>query len=1061
MKHVLRFRWLIIALWVIAATALFLLAPNLQELVREKGQITAPEDAPSQQANELLAQMTEDSDGDTSSAVLVFHDKKGLSQTDIQAVEKAIDRLQENEDSLAISNILDFRKHKEIESQTVSEDGTTIIVPFHVSFSDQEIEQSQSAIYKTLEDIKVDHYLTGEDYINQDIITNSEEGLRKTEIITVGLILVILFIVFRSFVAPLIPLLTVGMSYLAAQGIVAILADSVDFPLSTYTQIFMVAVMFGIGTDYCILIISRYKEELANHESKIDAVIATYQGAGKTILYAAIAVLIGFSTIGLSTFSLYKSAVAVAIGVLVVLIALFTLVPFFLSLLGNQLFWPFHKQVEHKESRIWGFAGKFSWYRPLWALIIVLVITVPAIISYDGTKSYNNLEEIGDSYDTVKGFNLIADHFGPGQAMPVTVYMTSNEPIESRSNYQDIERITAEINKLDGVQEVRSATRPAGDIIEDFLVDEQTDLIADGIKQSTDGLTDVQDGLKEASKEIKAAKPQLSEAEDGINQLKAGTLEAKSGIDDVKKALITIQEGMKSGALGAKEVKDHLTTIKQNFDESISGNKQILKGYQALAKGLKDFGKIDLNTGQFGKPEDLNRFVQALEQLRGPIDAIHHEAIKANPQLQKDETYLRTYGSTHVMIDGMIEEINKLKKQFITIQKELGQLGQLSNQVEKEVIQPLNKLNQNFSAIIKGQEQLSAGIGELIGGLDELHSGLSQAYDGQGQVTKNLPQLSDGLNRILNGQDELKKAFSTMEKELDTLSNGLSEGADGLGKIEDGLTDMKDFLKDFNTEEHEPFVYIPQEALNHEDFIDGTKPYLSDDLTITKWDVVLTVNPYSVKAMDMIDKIEAKTNEAKQDSVFAKSDPKLGGVTSTNYDLQNISDDDYKRTAILMLIGIFIILILLLRSLIMPIYLIGSLIVTYLTSMAFAEFIFVNLSGYDGLTWAVPFFAFVMLIALGIDYSIFLMDRFNEYKTMEIKEGLLTAMKNMGTVIISAAIILGGTFSAMLPSGVLSILQIATVVLTGLFLYAFVMLPLFVPIMVRIFGKINWWPFMK
>lgn len=1061
MKHILRFRWLVITFWIIGATALFLLAPNLQELVREKGQITAPEEAPSQQANKLLAQMTEESDGDTSSAVLVFHNEEGLSEKDKQSIEKAMDRLIEKENSLGISNILDFRDHKEIESQTVSEDGTTIIVPFNVSFSNQEIEQSQSAIYRALKDIKVDHYLTGEDYINQDIITNSEEGLRKTEIITVGLILVILFIVFRSFVAPLIPLLTVGMSYLAAQGIVAILADSVDFPLSTYTQIFMVAVMFGIGTDYCILIISRFKEELSKHETKADAIIATYQGAGQTILYAAIAVLIGFSTIGLSTFSLYKSAVAVAIGVLVVLIALFTLVPFFLSLLGNQLFWPFHKQVEHKESRIWGLAGKFSWYRPLWALIIVLIITVPAIISYDGAKSYNNLEEIGDSYDTVKGFNLIADHFGPGQAMPVTVYMTSNEPIESRSNFQDIEKITAEINKLHGVQEVRSATRPAGDIIDDFLVDEQTDLIADGIKQSTDGLTRVQDGLKEASEEIKAAKPQLLKAEDGIVQLKAGTLEAKSGIDDVKTALIEIQEGMKSGTLGAKEIKDHLSTVKKNLDESISGNKQLLKGYQAFSNGLKDFGKIDLDTGQFGKPEDLNQFIQALEQLRKPIDAIHYEAIKANPQLQQDEAYVKTYTSTHVMIDGMIEEINKLKKQFTTIQKKLGQLEQLSNQIEKEVIQPLNKLNQNFSAVIKGQEQLSAGIGKLIFSLDELHSGLSQAHDGQGLVTKNLPQLSDGLNRIHDGQDELMNAFSKMEKELNTLSNGLSEGADGLEKIEDGLTDMKDFLKDFNTKEHESFVYIPQEALDDEDFIEGTKPYVSDDLSIVKWEVVLTVNPYTVEAMDMIKKIETKANEAKQDTIFAKSDPKLGGVTSTNYDLQNISDDDYKRTAILMLIGIFIILILLLRSLIMPIYLIGSLIVTYLTSMGFAEFIFVYLAGYDGLTWAVPFFAFVMLIALGIDYSIFLMDRFNEYKTMEIKEGLLTAMKNMGTVIISAAIILGGTFSAMLPSGVLSILQIATVVLTGLFLYAFVMLPIFIPIMVRLFGKINWWPFIK
>jgi RND superfamily putative drug exporter len=70
-------------------------------------------------------------------------------------------------------------------------------------------------------------------------------------------------------------------------------------------------------------------------------------------------------------------------------------------------------------------------------------------------------------------------------------------------------------------------------------------------------------------------------------------------------------------------------------------------------------------------------------------------------------------------------------------------------------------------------------------------------------------------------------------------------------------------------------------------------------------------------------------------------------------------------------------------------------------------------------------------------------------------------MQNMGTIIMSAALILGGTFAAMLPSGVMSLLQIATIVLCGLFLYAMVMLPLFIPVMVRVFGEANWWPFMK
>ncbi len=87
------------------------------------------------------------------------------------------------------------------------------------------------------------------------------------------------------------------------------------------------------------------------------------------------------------------------------------------------------------------------------------------------------------------------------------------------------------------------------------------------------------------------------------------------------------------------------------------------------------------------------------------------------------------------------------------------------------------------------------------------------------------------------------------------------------------------------------------------------------------------------------------------------------------------------------------------------------------------------------------------------------MDRFNELKKEGTEPAMISSMKNMGSVIISAAIILAGTFAAMLPSGVLSLLQIATVVLTGLLMYAIVVLPFFVPVMVKIFGRANWWPF--
>src|SRR5690606_8751286 len=142
-------------------------------------------------------------------------------------------------------------------------------------------------------------------------------------------------------------------------------------------------------------------------------------------------------------------------------------------------------------------------------------------------------------------------------------------------------------------------------------------------------------------------------------------------------------------------------------------------------------------------------------------------------------------------------------------------------------------------------------------------------------------------------------------------------------------------------------------------------------------------------------------------------------------------------------------------------FMIGSLLLTYYTSVSITELIFVNGLGYDGISWAVPFFGFIMLIALGVDYSIFLLDRFREESIngKNVRDALVTSMAKMGTVIITAAIILAGSFGAMMPSGVLSLVQIATIVITGLLLYGLIILPLLIPAITVSFGRGVWWPF--
>ena len=403
-------------------------SPNMSELIREKGQFSVPEGYSSTRQLPSSMKLLHKRRTAGQSAGACFYNPDGLGTTGKQEAEKAVKQLESKKEELGILSILEPFSQPELSDKMISADGKTILTSLSIDQGDRTVKEMREDLNETLDSVNVEHYITGKGLIDEDTVESSQEGLKKSEYITVVFILLILFLVFRSFVAPFVPLLTVGISYIVSQQIVAFLVDGVDFPISTFTQIFMVAVMFGIGTDYCILLISRFKEELAHHETTWEAIIATYRTAGKTVFFSALAVLVGFVAIGFAQFMLYRSAVAVAVGIAVMMLALVTIVPFFMAVLGKKLFWPSKGSLEHAESKIYGAAGRFSLKRPWAALLIVAAVCVPLLATYDGKLSFNSLDEIGEKYDSVKAFNIISDSFGPGNPCRVRLLFRTMKP---------------------------------------------------------------------------------------------------------------------------------------------------------------------------------------------------------------------------------------------------------------------------------------------------------------------------------------------------------------------------------------------------------------------------------------------------------------------------------------------------------------------------------------------------------------------------------------------------------------------------------------------------------
>lgn len=1038
MSTILKAKWAVIVVWLAVAAVLFLTAPGMSDLVREKGQISVPEGYTSSKAAEIMKEVADAKGGETVHQVaLVFNKPEGLEAADTESIKQGVEQLAGRMDELQLSAITDPFTQPELGDTLIAKDGKTIMVALSVLGGDEAVKELPAKAGELLGGVTADHYMTSEGLITEDTIASSEAGLKKSEYITVVFILLILFVVFRSLVAPFVPLLTVGLSYIVSQSVVAFLVDRFDFPLSTFTQIFMVAVMFGIGTDYCILLISRFKEELAHAEDTRSAILSTYRKAGGTVFYSGLAVFVGFLAIGLSKFMLYRSAVAVAVGIAVMLLALVTIVPFFMAVLGPKLFWPSRGSLEHNESRIWGAAGSFSLKRPWAALLIVAAIVVPFLLTYSGKLSFNSLDEIGSDYASVKGFNIISESFGPGESMPGKIVIKNDDRMDTAEYMGLAEKISRELEKVDGVKAVRSMSRPTGEQINDFLIPTQVATLADGLDQSNEGLSKIQSGLAEASEQLKENGPKLEEAASGSAKLTEGTAELKNGIAALGDGLAQIESGIRSGSAGAGEIKAGLAQAAASAKQLADANATLLEGYKKIGSGLSA-----LNGGLAGLQTQLQGVADALTGLGSSFTGLE----AAHPDLLQDLNYQA--------IKGTVTQSGTGAAQLA------GGLGQIATQL-KGAAAGLDEANTGYAKAAAGQTALAKGLDQLVAGISRLQSGLDQAADGQGQIVGKLPSITSGLTQLQGGQQQLADGFGELTGQLGQLTDGLTQSADGLGQITGGLSSAQDYLKQIQDAKDDELsgFFVPAEALEADAIRQVFDTYLSSDRKVMTLDVVFAENPYSAEAIDSVGDIQAAVDRAVAGTKLENAETAMSGVTSTYSDLQKISNEDYTRTVVLMLGGIFIILVVLLRSIIMPLYLIISLVITYFTALGVTEAIFVHLLNYSGITWTTPFFSFVMLIALGVDYSIFLMDRFNEHITWDVREAILHAMRNMGTVILSAVVILGGTFASMYPSGVLSMMQIATVVLTGLALYALVFLPFFVPVMVRMFGRANWWPF--
>jgi RND superfamily putative drug exporter len=216
----------------------------------------------------------------------------------------------------------------------------------------------------------------------------------------------------------------------------------------------------------------------------------------------------------------------------------------------------------------------------------------------------------------------------------------------------------------------------------------------------------------------------------------------------------------------------------------------------------------------------------------------------------------------------------------------------------------------------------------------------------------------------------------------------------------------------------------------------------------TRLDLILEQSPFAHQSVADLDRVEQAVRTALPGPLQQDAQLYVVGVTASVRDLQAVMQRDRVRIELLVLAGVFLILVVLLRGLIVPLYLLVSVLFSYYTTLgvAFAFFWLLDPHGFTGIDWKVAIFLFTILIAVGEDYNIFLMSRIREEERQHGPErSILEALTRTGPIISSCGIIMAGTFASLLAGSLTEMKQLGFALAFGVLLDTFVVRPILVP----------------
>lgn len=1036
-----------------------------------KSDQSVPDTYQSTQAHKLANQFSKKDRGAKTVIAVYNNGKDPLVADQNKAIDATVTSLKANADKYHITGITDISDGAEEKSQLVSKDKSTRLVQLTVKTDD--IPKMKQTLARATKAEHVASYITGSDILDQDFGDATSKGIAKTEVIAIIFIFIVLIFVFKSPITPLLSLATVGVSAIVGISLVYNMVKYFGLAYSDLTEAFIIIVLFGIGTDYNILLYNEFRSSLSQGLDKIKAAREAVRVGGRTILYAGLSVLIGMGTLYFSDFYLYKSAFGIAIGVAVLLAVLLTLNPFFMTIFGEKMFWPKKNFEEEGESRIWHFFAKTSLARPFVALGILVIMLVPVAMQTHGDLNYDSAVEVSDQTPSKHGYNLIQEHFSKGMAASTSIYIKTNKTLDNQNDLRVIDQITQNLKTIDSVDKVMSLTQPIGKKIADLYVKNQLSDVSVGLGDATKGLNQIKGGLGSAKNEldgtdVTGTAASVSDLATGSAEVATGAAALQSGIGQITANIRDLNSQLATGTSDNGQIQQLMTALPElnqaitNLNDQVSAVNS--NGNDAIQQNLS---KINTATAAIGTQ---------LQTINNTVESITKETtIDANAIIDtiKQSGVVISADQERAIHDSISNVLKKRQDAMTNLQSTVGSsLGAIAQSTET-IGTSDQALADNITGLNSATEQMQSAVSDLAtqanqllpastSAISQLTDGMTTLKSGAGQLTQALDEvdsqtgaLTSGAQQVASGNAQIATGFGGMVNQTKTLSQGLADSNSGLATVSSGTQDVNKYVAALQKSISSESFYMPEDEIHKSTFKSSLDTYLSDDKQMTTLTVYLKGDPTTVAATKEIENLNAVVKASIAGTDLKDATVAIGGTTSSTKDLNSLATKDFLKTAVIMLVVIMLALLFITRSFWQSVAIVGTLLISYYVSLNVVHWLSEALLGQHTLTWNTPFFSFVMLIALGVDYTIFLMLKYRDEVALggkpqvNVTQTILKSVAMIGTVVISAAVILAGTFAALIPSGVVTLIQVALVVTVGLILLV-VLIPLILPAVIKL-----------